>query len=138
MYKNVAENVKTLGYASGSGAGKTLEALWLTIPGMTSGAARDMRALDHVKDAYMTDFFDEMDNTVNKTRDAAESLKNTEAAQGTTANYNSSSSHAVYINELNVASNSPDDFVNGMEKMSDGSPNSNRAVLASLGTGMLA
>lgn len=138
MYKNVAENVKTLGFASGSGAGKTIESLWLSIPGMTSGAARDMRGLDHVKNAYMTDFFDEMDNTVNKTRDAAESLKNTEAAQGTTANYNSSSNHAVYINELNVASNNPDDFVNGMEKMSDGSPNSNRAVLASLGTGMLA
>ena len=40
--KAMLEAQKTAGFASGAGAGSTIQSLWLSIPGMASGQARDL------------------------------------------------------------------------------------------------
>ena len=140
-YKTVAETQKTIGWTSGSGASATAQSLWYSMPGMTSGAARDMENLDYIRKGATENLYEIIDENVDKTREAAESLDEAEknGIQTTNNATTTNESHAVYIAKVELSADNPEEFISMLEQRYGGSSGrDNRAVLAAMGSGFLA
>lgn len=139
-YKAIVETQKTAGWRSGSGAAATTQSMWYSLPSMTSGAARDMENFDYIKKGATERFYETIDEHIDKTREAAESLDEAEKSGIQTTNNQTvnNESRAIYIAKVEVPANNPEEFVMALDRKFGGaSGGDNRAVLASMGSGFL-
>ena len=134
--KNIVETTKTLNLQSGGSVWDFLQGAWDSIPGMSSGKARDMHSFKSVEEGVTSDMFEGLDETVRKTHEAAESLDESEASgdQGSVSQ-NNSKNVAMNVYVAKVESPDPVAFKDGLENMADGALDGNRALLASFGSG---
>ena len=127
--------LQSLGYTSGSGVGNWLQSLFLSIPGMKGGAARDMELLPHVRQGYNDDLdilmFDAIERNTKGAADAADSLSSSESSGGgdTTNNSVSSTSTALIINTMNVNGKDAMEIANGLKDIADSTLGSRANVL---------
>jgi hypothetical protein len=136
--KNIVETTKALNLQSGGNIWDFLQGAWDSIPGMSSGKARDMRSFKYVEEGVTSDMFEGLDETVRKTHEAAESLDESEANnnQGSVSQ-NNSKNVAMNVYVAKVESSDPVAFKEGLENMADGALDGNRALLASFGSGFM-
>ena len=127
--------LQSLGYTSGSGVGSWLQSLFLSIPGMKGGAARDMELLPHVRQGYNDDLdilmFDAIERNIKGAADAADSLSSSESYGGgdTTNNSVSSTNTALIINTMNVNGKDAMEIANGLKDIADSTLGSRANVL---------
>lgn len=127
--------LQSLGYTSGSGVGSWLQSLFLSIPGMKGGAARDMELLPHVRQGYNDDLdilmFDAIERNIKGAADAADSLSSSESYGGgnTTNNSVSSANTALIINTMNVNGKDAMEIANGLKDIADSTLGSRANVL---------
>ena len=139
-YKTIAETQKTTGWRSGSGAAAIAQSMWYSLPSMTSGAARDMENFDYIRKGATERFYETIDEHIDKTREAAESLDEAEKSGIQTTNNQTvnNESRAIYIAKVEVPANNPEEFVMALDRKFGGvSGGDNRAVLAAMGSGFL-
>ena len=127
--------LQSLGYTSGSGVGNWLQSLFLSIPGMKGGAARDMELLPHVRQGYNDDLdilmFDAIERNTKGAADAADSLSSSESSGGgdITNNSVSSTNTAMIINTMNVNGKDAMEIANGLKDIADSTLGSRANVL---------
>lgn len=148
-YKNMTETGRQLNLQSGAGIFDFFQGLIDSIPGMTGAKARDMYSFGHVKKGVESGMYDMIDLTIKSTKDAAEAHDKAEDAAesydvyesngGPTAtNTQNIRSASVYIQNMEVASNNPEEFSKGLADIAVSTPGANRALLASFGSGFTA
>lgn len=127
--------LQSLGYTSGSGVGNWLQSLFLSIPGMKGGAARDMELLPHVRQGYNDDLdmlmFDAIERNTKGAADAADSLRSSETSGGGDITNNSvaSTNTAMIINTMNVNGKDAMEIANGLKDIADSTLGSRANVL---------
>ena len=132
--KRKVEAVKTLGFTSESGIGGLMQSAFLSIPGMSGAAARDMESFnDGYNDALDALQFENIQKNIKATGEAAESLNESESSGGSTTNNSvSNNSHAVYINRVDVNTDNPEDFIRNMEGLAERTSGSHANILNSM------
>lgn len=122
--KSKVEALKTIGFTSESGVGDFIQSTYLSIPGMTGAAARDMESSERVREGYEDSLdllqFDSIQKSIKDAGDAADSLRESESSGGDTTNNSvSSTNSAIYINNMNVNGDNAMEVVRGIEDMAD-------------------
>jgi hypothetical protein len=132
--KRKVDVVRTLGFTSESGIGGFMQSAFLSIPGMSGAAARDMESFNEgYNDALNLLQFDNIQKNIKATGEAAESLNESESSGGSTTNNSvSNSSHAVYINRVDVNTDNPEDFIRNMEGLAERTSGSHANILNSM------
>jgi len=135
--KRKVDVVRTLGFTSEAGVGDFIESAFLSIPGMSGAAARDMESTGYSRkefeDALDVLQFDNIQKNIKATGEAAESLNESESSGGSTTNNSvSNSSHAVYINRVDVNTDNPEDFIRNMEGIAESTSGSHANILNSM------
>lgn len=132
--KRKVDVVRTLGFTSESGIGGFMQSAFLSIPGMSGAAARDMESFNEgYNDALNLLQFENIQKNIKATGEAAESLNESESSGGSTTNNSvSNSSHAVYINKVDVNTNNPEDFIRNMEGIAESTSGSHANILNSM------
>ena len=135
--KSKTEVIRKLGFTSESGIGDFLQSTFLSVPGMSGAAARDMESTGYVRkgfeDALDVLQFENIQKNIKAAGEAAESLNESESSGGSTTNNSvSNSSHAVYINKVDVNTNNPEDFIRNMEGIAESTSGSHANILNSM------
>ena len=135
--KSKVEAIKTLGFTSEAGVGDFIESAFLSIPGMSGAAARDMESTGYSRkgfeDALDALQFENIQKNIKAAGEAAESLNESESSGGSTTNNSvSNNSHAVYINKVDVNTNNPEDFIRNMEGLAEKTSGSHANILNSM------
>jgi len=135
--KSKTEVIRKLGFTSESGIGDFLQSTFLSVPGMSGAAARDMESTGHVRkgfeDALDILQFENIQKNIKATGEAAESLNESESSGGSTTNNSvSNNSHAVYINRVDVNTDNPEDFIRNMEGLAERTSGSHANILNSM------
>ena len=132
--KSKTEVIRTLGFTSESGIGDFLQSTFLSVPGMSGAAARDMESFnDGYNDALDALQFENIQKNIKATGEAAESLNESESSGGSTTNNSvSNNSHAVYINRVDVNTDNPEDFIRNMEGLAERTSGSHANILNSM------
>lgn len=132
--KNKVEIVRTLGFTSEAGVGDFVESAYLSIPGMTGAAARDMESAGYSREGFEDSLdllqFDSIQKSIKDAVDAADSLRESESSGGTTTNNSvSSTNSAIYINNMNVNGDNAMEVARGIEDIADRTLGSRANVL---------
>ena len=132
--KSKVEALKTIGFTSESGVGDFLQSTYLSIPGMTGAAARDMESSERVREGYEDAFdllqFDNIQRNIKETGNAADSLRESESSGGSTTNNSVSSTNtALIINTMNVNGKDAMEIANGLKDIADSTLGSRANVL---------
>ena len=132
--KRKVEVVRTLGFTSEADVGDFIQSAFLSIPGMSGAAARDMESFNgRYNDELSLLQFENIQKNIKAAGEAAESLNESESSGGSTTNNSvSNNSHAVYINRVDVNTDNPEDFIRNMEGLAERTSGSHANILNSM------